>query len=710
MKKTFLALAFGLLAAITLLRLLDPAPVAALREAYFDHLQRFMPRPAEPTFVRVVDIDEASLAALGQWPWPRDRLADLVGRLADLGAAVVTFDVLFAEPDRLSPSNLSALPSVQAAVGSQQALNDLAAIDNDAIFADAMRQMPVALGVAHATAASSVPPEALAGYAEIGGNARDGFLQLPSVTPIAPALREAASGIGSINVAGVSDDGLIRSVPLVWRTDTGIMPGLAIEALRVAMGEETLLIYAGPLGAEALSVGGIEVPMSVDGSLRVRFRHNAPDLYVSAADLFDPEKSEALRSRIEGHIIFVGTSAAGLLDTRTTALGEPVPGVSIHAQIVEQILLGRYLVRDDVTAALEILALILLGIVVTFRMAISGPLASVILGASAAVITLAVSLYVFVEKSILFDVTFPLIGGFAAFSALSMFQYAVSDRQRRLIRQSFSRYVAPGVLQELEKRGKELVLGGEMRDVTVLFADVRNFTGLSETMPATDLVSLLNEIFTDLSQQILATRGTIDKFIGDEIMAFWNAPLEVAQHPRAACLSVLGMRGSLVELNRQRAAKGSSPIALAIGLASGSACVGNMGSRDRFNYTVLGDTVNQAARIEDACRTLHCDALVSSEVAAAASDLALLPGGSLSLKGVSRKVDVWLLAGGVDYAKSAEFAALRTAHETAMSVIRKGGDAKAELTILSGLAAATAPHLLDHFQSMPSRSADYQPD
>lgn len=691
------------------LRVVDPLPVQSLRNAYFDYLQVLSPREAVDLPVRVVDIDEASLDALGQWPWPRTRYAQLLDRLAELGVAVVAFDVLFAEPDRYSLSNLARDPEIAAMLGQGKA----ALFDNDARFAAAMAGRNTVLGVAARTNSdlqSDLPPKA--GLVEIGDMPASGLYRLAATTPLAPPLGEATSGIGGINVAPQTYSGTIRQVPLLWQGPNGILPGLAIEALRLALGETTYFLdgVPGVAGAvQSVGIGPFQVPTDTNGQLWMHFRKNDPALFVSARDILLGDGQEALRPRLEGHIVFVGTSAAGLHDIRTTALGETVPGVSIHAQAVEQILSGQVLTRSDFISGLELLAFLALGLVVTLVMRRTSAACTLGAGVVAAMLVLAASWYLFRRQGILFDATFPVIGGAMNFAILVGVQFLVLDRDKRQIRRSFANYVAPEVLGEIEASGHRLELGGVDRDATVLFSDIRDFTPLSESLPAQELVALLNELFTRHSGEILDRQGTIDKFIGDSIMAFWNAPLDVPDHPLKAAQAALGMRARLAEFNSGAMMRDHAPIGMAVGIASGEVCVGNIGSRQRFNYTVIGDAVNMAARIEASCRLLDYDIAVSDAVAREiGSRLALLPAGALALKGITGHASLFLVVGDVRLAQSNGFEALRQAHANLLATLSDGNPHDRDgLAHCVALAAKVEPGLIRFYERLPSRVEDF---
>ena len=327
----------ALVACLTAVRALDPDPIKLARELVFDQYQKLVPRAYEPLPVRVVDIDEASLEEIGQWPWPRDRIARLVERLGDLGAAAVAFDVLFSEPDRLSPRNIvSALPNLAPDVVASLP-------DNDELFAEAIKDRPVVLGFGITNHGDYKPP-VKAGFAYTGEPIVDAPPRFAAATPLRPGLAENASGIGHISLNPQAASAVVRKVPMFLTDGEQLYPGLALEALRVAQGASTYLLIGSEDGANTLTAvrnGDALVPLTAAGELWLYVSPDTQARYVSVKDLLtDAEPTQAVRQAIEGNIVFVGTSAPGLQDIRTTALGENVPGVSLHAQTVEQIMSG----------------------------------------------------------------------------------------------------------------------------------------------------------------------------------------------------------------------------------------------------------------------------------------------------------------------------------------------------------------------------------
>lgn len=698
-----------------IIRVWDPYPVRMTRLIYFDVLQRLSPREFNPELpVRVVDIDEASLASWGQWPWPRTLVAQMVQNLGDYGAATIAFDMLFAEPDRYSPSRLLNDPSLAGILTVERHAEKL---DNDVVLGMEMAYWPVVLGVAARLSAEGEPIAAKAGIIEFGEKPAEGLISVPHWTPIAPPLGRAAAGVGGVNVSPIGGTGIVRRAPVLWNGPDGPLPSLGIEALRVALGETSIFVEGAPDEAGimlAAEIAGYRLPTTENGELWLKYRRDTPDLYISAKDVLEGSENPELRSEIEGRIILIGTSAAGLFDIHQTALGESVPGVSIHAQMIEQILTDEMLSRSDVTAAQELLAFAFLGLVVIAVMSSFGAIASFIAGGIAAAAVLAISWLVFQNQSILFDATFPLIGGIANFGLLAGYLFVSTEREKREIRKVFSHYVAPEILDEMENTGHQLQLGGESQEITVMFSDIRGFTALSESATATELVSLLNALFSKLGDQILHERGTIDKFIGDAIMAFWNAPLPVADHPCRAALAALRMRGALAQFNASDIMRNRKPIALATGIATGQACVGNIGSQKRFNYTVIGDVVNVAARIEQCCRTVEYDIVVSDAVyQAGRDDLAFLQAGHVDLKGKANPEPVFVLVGDSALRKTDSFQELVARHGKLIAALRTRkpqGDIVRMCQQCEKLAADIEPGLRQFYRALAGRAADFRAD
>jgi adenylate cyclase len=697
---------FAVVAALTALRLADPYPVQMAREIAFDLFQQMAPRPKTELPVRVVDIDEASLAALGQWPWPRNLLATLTERLGDMGAAAIAFDVLFPEPDRLSPSRIAAGLAVPPASG--------ALPDYDADFAQALARTPSVLGFSTSNTSTAMPDVLKAGFAVSGGTVTAVPPLTGAVVPI-KILTDAAHGLGSLSLnAGDSID-VIKRMPLLWSDGKRFFPSLALEALRIAQGAQTIVILGETDGSgyvDGVRVGDITIPTTPTGDLNLYFRHLTPDLSISAKDILAADYASKA-PLVDGHIVLIGTSASGLLDLRGTPLGENFPGVAIHAQAIEQILSGQFLTRGDWVSGLEILGFVIIGAVIVTAVLLSGPMLGLIFGVLVACLAVTLAWLAFTSKGWLIDPSFPLLGAFVVYSAMVFFRFAVTDADRRKIRRAFGHYVAPALLAQIENSGDRLKLGGEVRDLTVMFADMRNFTAIGESLEPHQLLGMLNTLFGALGAKITENFGTIDKFVGDAVMAFWNAPVDVENHALRACLAALGMRQTLRHLNEadafhlQGAKSPIDAIGIGIGIATGEALVGNMGLETRFDYSCVGNTVNVASRLEGACKTIGYDIVVAETTRLEAADLAFLNAGSIALKGKSAREPVHLLVGDAALALGADFAALREEHFRAIAALRGGSDPKDNIAQCVLLAQKVEPHLALFYRQLAARRADF---
>ncbi|MDB5506122.1 MAG: adenylate/guanylate cyclase protein [Devosia sp.] len=692
------SLGLAMVIGLVLLRAADPFPVQAAREASFDLFQRIEPRAAGDFPVRIVDIDEASLAEIGQWPWPRDVFATLTDRLAALGAAVISYDVLFAEPDRLSPSRLAG----------NVATGGAPLADYDAILATALGQAPTVLGFARAPDAATLPSASKASFAISGEDPTAAIPQLGGAALPLPVLSEAAAGLGAISLHAVDSIGVVRRLPLIWASGATLYPSLALESLRVALGIGTVVVLGETAGAgfvEGLRIGDFTVPTTATGDLWLYYRRPDATLYISARDVLGANW-QALAPRIAGQIVLVGASASGLNDLRGTPLGINVPGVSIHAQALEQIISGDFLVRADWVGGLEIVAAAIIGIGLVVVVQAAGPLFGIGFGLTMLAAVTGFSWFMFSDRGVLIDPGFPLFSTVMTYLGMVFLRFVTTDADKRKLRHAFAHYVAPSLLTEIENSGEQLKLGGEVRELTIMFADMRGFTAASESMGPAELVAMLNTLFGALGAEVTAEKGTIDKFIGDAIMAFWNAPVDVVAHPDKACRAALAMRAAVKRLNAENAFGPTHP-AIGIGLATGDALVGNMGLETRFDYSCVGLSVNLASRVEGATKQIGYDIAVSEATRLGAPTLAFLEAGSVSLKGLSAPTPIHILVGDQTVAASAAFLALKARHEIAVTKLRAGKHATAELRSAVRLAAAVDPALLRFYDCIAERRFDF---
>lgn len=652
-----------------------------LRNFVFDSYQRAVPGGYDPvTPVRVVGVDEESLAAFGQWPWPRSRLAQLTSALRDLGASVIAFDFIFAEPDRVSLENVVPLvvdPSARAELARVVA----STIGNDQYFADALGGGRTVLATTLVQARTGAPPQK-AGFVYAGDDPAAFLVKFEGAVAPLPLLANATQGLGATNWSPDRDQ-VVRRVPLVAVAGGAPVPSLAIEALRVAQGESTIVIrssnasgenaFGQRTGVNAVKVGAFAIATDSDGQVRPRYSGAQSARDISAASVL---RGDIKRSEIEGRIILVGAWATGLGDIRATPLEPAVPGVDIHAQLLESLISGALLSRPDWAPGLELLIAAIAFIVASTVIYLASPFASAAVGIVALGGLVSTSFFAFSQKALLLDPTVPCMAIVWAYLAGAVTLWRFEQNAKRYIQEAFGKFVAPAVVDRLAENPERLVLGGETRELTVLFSDMRNFSKISEGMSARELTHFMNTYFTPMTDAILECEGTIDKYMGDSVLAFWNAPLEVPDHPRKAITAALRMRAALAAFNAERGHAGddrrSHRTAMGVGLHLGPCSVGNMGSLRRFDYSILGDTVNVSSRLDGACKIFKVDIIASDTVQAAAPDVAWLDLGQVIVMGRSVPISVATLAGDAKFAASEAFHDWREQHRTAMAHYEAG--------------------------------------
>ena len=704
-----------LLGLLCLVRVWDPTFVQFLRVKGFDLYQNLKPSAVAERPVVIVDIDDESLALHGQWPWPRTLLARLTERLAGYGVAAIGFDIVFAEPDRHSPKLYAeSMPELPAAV--RDALQGLAG--NDDKFAATLARTRAVLGMsllrADGAAPHATPPPPIAVRAPPGIDARHHLVGATSLLANVDVLQKAAKGSGLINPY-TEFDGVVRRVPAVYRVGERIYASLAIELIRVATGGSTLVLRAGPDGIENIVFSGpgmpsITVPTDRRGRLWVHFSQHDPRRYVSARHVLD---GSLPRERLEGRLVLVGTSAVGLLDMRATPLTGAMPGVEVHAQIIENILFTDHITRPFFADAIEFFTAALLSLVLIFVLPRLGAARTMFSGALMVGIIAGVAWLLYAQAGLLFDLTFPLACSMIVFSTLSYFNYLREEAQKKWVRGAFTRYLAPSIVDELARHPDRLNLGGEIRPMTLLFSDVRGFTGIAERFDAAGLTAFMNRYLTPMTDAIMSRGGTVDKYIGDAIMAFWNAPLDDPHHAANACHAALDMLDRLAALNSEFAAEAAAAgkehpeIAIGIGLNSADCCVGNMGSLQRFDYSVLGDGVNLAARLEGQTKHYGLRILMGEETRKRAPDFAALEVDLIRVKGKTEPSRIYTLLGRPERAGLRAFQDLG-AEQAAMLAAYRGRDWDTAAAALGRLRAAGGSELLSLCAVYERRIAEHR--
>ena len=594
-----------ILSLATILRFADPSPVKRIRLLAFDTFQQLRPGKIDAAhLVRIVDIDERSIAKVGPWPWPRHILGELVDRLTKAGAKVIAFDFVFPNPsaDPLRQLHSQTLPWVEAAK-LDAAKAALAASDKRFI-----KSLQDANGILGFIGRSDIKGATFnetsrASFALLGRNPSQHLPHFNNATANFPALQSAAKGLGSLNWLP-DHDLIVRRVPLLVRIGDNIFPSMTAETLRLAAGEGTIVVSSSSASGElaldedtgltSVAIGDRVIETDSSGQVWLAFTPHVPDRFRSAVDVLS---NKVPAQDINGRIVLIGTSAPGLFDLRSTPLEQAVAGVEIHAQSLEQVMLGQQLLRPDYSVGVEISIMLAVSLALAMASYRSGAMSGAVLGAVTLGGVCAISWWSYSAHNILLDPTYPVLTATSIYIFGSAFFYFHSERERNFIRTAFAHYIAPSLVERISRRPELLQLGGETRRLTIMFSDVRGFTQIAETYRENPhgLTQLMNRMLTPLSLAITERQGTIDKYIGDAIMAFWNAPLDDPAHAEKGCHAALEMISRLDELNeeRRRAAEAdpsedATPLNLGIGLATGLGMVGNMGSTLRFDYSVSG--------------------------------------------------------------------------------------------------------------------------
>lgn len=559
--------------------------------------------------IAILDIDEASLKSVGRWPWSRDKMTALVDQLFDrYGVAAVGFDVVFAEPDNSSGlASLQQLAQHELVAQStfQATLKALAPrLDYDARFATALAGHPVSLGYYF------IP----AGF----GDAQTGSLPAPSLptsafAPLRPGVpaptgfganlarfQQAAPAAGFFNMHA-DHDGTARQMHLVTPFGAGYHLSLSASTLRVAFGGEPAQagvtqqrVLGRKYAVPWLEVGGLRAPLSADGKVHVPYRAGSPFPYVSAAQVLT---GKAPVAQLENRIVLVGSTAPGLADLRVTPFSSTFPGVEIHAHLIAGLLDGSTRSTPPWAQDARLLAVLLLGGVLMVVLLCFGPSIGLIatllmLGGLLAAYAAAWSRFWVVPMA---APMLTVLGLYALNTAYSLF---AATRNKRQMTKLFGQYVPPELAAEMSQDPAHYTMEGQSRDMTVLFSDIRGFTDFSEKLPPAELAEVLNAYLSTMTKIVQQRRGTIDKYIGDAIMAFWNAPLDLSDHATRAVQTALDMQAALPQLNREFAERNWPDVKIGVGVNTGRMSVGNMGSEFRMSYTVMGDAVNLGSRLE----------------------------------------------------------------------------------------------------------------
>jgi len=586
-----------ILLALLLLRVFDPFPVETLRLKYFDALLTIK-EPVQSKTISLYNIDEAALAEGGQWPWPRQQLAALNDQLLDAGAVAVVYSVLFPETDRFG---------------------------GDAEFAESMGQVPTFL-----SAVATADTDRQEGW-HIGvttmGPVEEHVLSYPGILPNVDVLQQAAAGTGIVNTAA-EVDGLVRRVPMLVRVGESLYPSLGLDVLRGLAGDPSYQVKAAQSGIQTVRVPNYST-IETDSSGRV---------WVDWNTTFSPEP-------LAGTIVFVGVTAAGVSPVVST----PRLGMHPHqvqANLFETLLNGTSPVRPDWALGAEILVVLIFGLFtawsVRYLPVLVVPVGVIGIGALAA----SASVWGYLSLGILVDAAFPVLSSLTI-GGTGVAQRMISEyRQKLQIKGMFGTYVSPKLVQQLVDDPSLMKLGGDTKTMSFLFCDIVGFTPISEHFKNNNdpqgLVTLINRLLSALTDVVLSLDGTIDKYMGDCVMAFWNSPVDCPDHEERAVTCAAMMLVALEHLNEELELEGLPKLGIGVGLNTGPAVVGNMGGKQRFDYSAIGDSVNVAARLESSSRKYSEDVLIGEATAKAVPELVKYLD-SIQVKGKEERLEVYTL-------------------------------------------------------------------
>jgi adenylate cyclase len=642
--------------------LLDPLPLQVLRNTVFDQYQRWSPRTYQETPVRIIDIDDESLAKLGQWPWPRTRIAEIVAKLQSVGAAAIAFDAMFAEPDRTSPSAM--LGVWNPSPGLRNALSTLP--DHDRTLEQALKRGEVILG--HALQREGKPP---AHFARPYSIINLGPSPLPSLYPFKgtvtslPKLQDAAAGNGAISFVPDSD-GIVRRVPLMLSLNGEAVPSLISEALRVGQGERNYFIKTGGEEGEGLQeirIGALTIPTTPHGEVWVHYTKPVAERYLPVWKVLAGQVPDEL---LAGHILLVGTSAQGLMDLRFSPLGRIMPGVEAHAQALEQILSGNHLSRPSWAPGLEMLIILAGGLLVGFI----GVSLGAMLSATATVAIFGVAgwggWYAYSQHGLLIDPVMPGMTLLITFILASLYHHMTSERRQRWIKQAFAHYVSPNLVAHLVDHPEQLELGGRRQQCSFIFTDLAGFTSLMEKIDPVEAVSLLNNYLDEMIAIAFRLDGTLDRIVGDAVTIMFSAPVVQPDHRQRALKCAIEMHRFAKHYADEINARGIPFGQTRIGVHTGEVIVGNFGGKTIFDYRALGDPINTAARLESVNKHLGTLVCISEATLAGQPGFPVRPVGRLVLKGKTQALMVYQPI----IAAEGETASRDEAYEVAYAMLR----------------------------------------
>ena len=620
---------------LVVLLFLSGAPILDLVELKTYDL-RFLSRgqiKPSPEIVLAM-IDEKSLDTEGRWPWPRSKIAALVKALSQDGAKVIGFDIGFLEPDE--SSQLAYINKLGQKVNTLGINNPLLSefiqkskkhADNDLELANALKASSAATVLGYFFHMSKADLNYRLKQSEI-----DQQLQrisaskypvilyeeqemdfIPFLKAYAPesnleVLTEAAESSGFFSLRS-DPDGVVRWMPLMIQGGEDLFPPLPLLCAWHYLGKPQLTLKVDRYGVERLQMGKQIIPTNEYGQMLINYL--GPPKTFPHFSISDILGGKLPKGTFKDKIVLIGATATGTYDLRSTPFSTVYPGVEIHATVIDNILTQNMLTKPNWSKVFDLLAIIILGTLTGIALPRLNALNDILFTSGLFILHVFIARWLFINHGVWLSIVYPLLALSATYTVLTVYQYLTEERERKKIKGAFSFYVSSSVVNEMLKSPEKLKLGGDKRDLSVLFSDIRGFTTISEGLTPEDLVLLLNEYLTVMTDIVFRNEGTLDKYMGDAIMAVYGAPLEMSDHPQRACRSALEMTKGLQALNEKWIREGKKPLDIGIGINTGMMMVGNMGSDQRFDYTVMGDAVNLGSRLEGANKNYRTNILIS---------------------------------------------------------------------------------------------------
>ena len=592
---------------MTGIRIDNSDTVKILRYKTWDKFQTIQPRETLSHSVTVVNITEDDLKRYGQWPWPRHVMAMLHASIADAGAILVNYNILFAEPDRMS--GVEYLKSMPMTNEMRTQLGEVL-LDTDAVFSTVLKESQRAVLM---MSVKNIPDTNLPSTTQIieKGNVKPWLYEYGGIVSPHRKVSAGANGIG-VNVTSPEPDAVVRKMPVLIRINGKIYPSMILENVRLLNGSKRIKVIAKEHGIDEVLVSKkAGIPVNHNAEMYISYADPGKYVNMSATDVITGNFDE---NKIKNRIVVVGLDAAGLSVLKYTPHGLTTDQ-NISAQALDTLLTGKYLLRTPQADTYEIVFmafLLLLLIIVLPRIGVLLSVPILLLVETGVAYGAFVA---YANRGFLVDPSWIMLSVFLIWSHSTYNNFATQSRLRKQIKKQFEHYLDPGMVKKLQKDPSLLKLGGETRNMTFLFCDIRGFTPISEQYKGNPagLTKLINRFLTRMTDVIISNGGTIDKFMGDCIMAFWNAPIENKKHRELAVKSALEMTKALKQLNNVLVAEGLPQINIGIGINTGEALVGNMGSEQRFDYSVIGDAVNLASRLESSSKTLGKTIVIGEE-------------------------------------------------------------------------------------------------